>query len=115
MLNKAKRQAVRQRITRCVKSGQAEAISVGNHLEGIYEAEDMTTERLLSSLDELEASAQSMRRELQMALDRIHDCVRGCEFIDGEDGNLCAECKQTFCDNCYDTSRGTGCKCHGTP
>lgn len=111
MLNRIQKNAVQERITRCLKSGQSEGISVGNHLEGIYEETDMSPDLLLASLEELEASAQAMRRELQLAMAKIH-CVNGCPFIDGEDGNLCGECHKTFCDNCFNTELGDGCKCH---
>lgn len=40
------------------------------------------------------------------------NCVAPIEVTTMEDCIECTECGFTFCDNCYDTGKGDGCKCH---
>lgn len=40
-------------------------------------------------------------------------CMNCYKPHDKADGIDCPECKQQFCDNCYDTGKGDGCHCHG--
>lgn len=40
------------------------------------------------------------------------ECAACGKMHDRVDGIDCPECKDWFCDNCYDTSKGDGCHCH---
>jgi len=40
-------------------------------------------------------------------------CENGCEEeLNSENAIFCTECNECFCDSCYDTSKGDGCRCH---
>ena len=45
--------------------------------------------------------------------DKLFCICAGCKRKSlREDGLVCTDCKMWFCDNCYDSTKGEGCKCH---
>ena len=53
-----------------------------------------------------------MQATATMQCESCHARVKTLDGGKADSGIVCPECGKVFCDNCYDTGLGDGCKCH---